>query len=529
MIYLTAQPDDIYFLWQLKLQLFNFAGLGIRPGQIHVLIGFDKAYGLNPVVEEFIKENKQASFFTYPDKRIKKDYPSSIRPNIIYQHFQRHKKLEEEIIFYHDSDILFRQLPPWDSLTKDEVWYVSDTSSYIGVNYILEKAGEEVFNTMCNIIGISPYTVKNSPNPGGAQYLIKNAKTDFWKKIEQDSENIYTFLREYSEEDKFPEVNVNEGIQAWCADMWAFWWNALLWGKKFQIHPLLEFCWANSPIEEWEKTYILHYTGNIKKKNTLYFRKGDFCFHEPFYEDLSSISRESCSYPLLQLIYRYKIELNRKRHDLNDVSFILPIITESEASCSNLYITLNYLSKYIITFFIIVETGRRQWIETGKLPLNSTYIFQETDKVNTSGKKLKKQLLDTLKTKYVVFYDADLIVPVTQLGQSMEYLRKYPSVPVLPYNEKIRETDVLTKTLFSRLLTPELLLQNIGKTRLAENSYSGKVLFCKKETIQEETYCSFMPCASNANPHPVPTDLQTQKIPGFAFKLFRREAKTAYI
>jgi hypothetical protein len=46
MIYLSAQPDDYYFLWQLKLQLFNFNRLGIRPNNIHVLIGYNKERGV---------------------------------------------------------------------------------------------------------------------------------------------------------------------------------------------------------------------------------------------------------------------------------------------------------------------------------------------------------------------------------------------------------------------------------------------------------------------------------------------------
>lgn len=78
MIFLSAQPDETYFLWQLQLQLFNFEQLGISPDQIHVLVGFDPKIGLNPKFKKMIRENKQACFFVYPDCRIKKKYPSSI-------------------------------------------------------------------------------------------------------------------------------------------------------------------------------------------------------------------------------------------------------------------------------------------------------------------------------------------------------------------------------------------------------------------------------------------------------------------
>jgi hypothetical protein len=46
MVYISAQPDNYYFLWQLQLQLFNFNRLGIDADFIHVLICYDKERGL---------------------------------------------------------------------------------------------------------------------------------------------------------------------------------------------------------------------------------------------------------------------------------------------------------------------------------------------------------------------------------------------------------------------------------------------------------------------------------------------------
>ena len=65
MIFLSAQPDNFYFLWQLKLQLYNFNKLGILPEQIHVLIGYEKQKGLASYFKQFIKENKQAKFYAH--------------------------------------------------------------------------------------------------------------------------------------------------------------------------------------------------------------------------------------------------------------------------------------------------------------------------------------------------------------------------------------------------------------------------------------------------------------------------------
>lgn len=72
MIYLSAQPDQYYFIWQLEIQLFNFHKLGIARENIHVLIGYDKTVGLSEDFKNLIKQYENiSSFFAYPD--IRKD------------------------------------------------------------------------------------------------------------------------------------------------------------------------------------------------------------------------------------------------------------------------------------------------------------------------------------------------------------------------------------------------------------------------------------------------------------------------
>jgi hypothetical protein len=94
MIYLNAQPDDYYFTWQIELQLLNFSKLGIRPEDIHILIGYHPKRGLYHHFQELIAHNSnKATFFAYPDNRTYKRYPSTIRPHIIKQHILAHPEL----------------------------------------------------------------------------------------------------------------------------------------------------------------------------------------------------------------------------------------------------------------------------------------------------------------------------------------------------------------------------------------------------------------------------------------------------
>ena len=186
MIYISAQPDNPYFLWQLQLQIYNFKSQKIPKDHIHILIGYDIAKGMHPHFKKFIRQCNDALFFTYADTRTKKVYPSSIRPHIIAKHFKTYPFLEKEVLFYHDSDIIFRTLPNWEELINDDIWYCSDTRSYLDSNYIKTYLNQYQFQQMCQIIGVSPTIVQaNDKNAGGAQYVIKNSTMQFWNKIEK--------------------------------------------------------------------------------------------------------------------------------------------------------------------------------------------------------------------------------------------------------------------------------------------------------------------------------------------------------
>ena len=78
MRYLSAQPDEYYFTWQIEIQLYNFKKLGIKRENIHVLIGYDLRRGLQYYYQELIEKNQDyAMFYVYPDQREKKNYAST--------------------------------------------------------------------------------------------------------------------------------------------------------------------------------------------------------------------------------------------------------------------------------------------------------------------------------------------------------------------------------------------------------------------------------------------------------------------
>lgn len=417
MIFLSAQPDDFYFSWQIELQMFNFKCCGIAADSIHVLVGYNRKKELGKSFKDIIYKNPDVKFFIYPDTRIERNYPSSIRPNLIRQHFEAFPELEKEIIFYHDSDIIFRALPDFNKLIAGNCWFVSDTRNYIDTNYIISSSSRELFLKMCGEIGIAPEIVlRNDINAGGAQYLLKNATATYWSKVEKNSEALFRLLTDFNNAEAEKEyINTGKkrsehrGIQAWCADMWAVLWNALLFGHEVKINKELNFCWPDEEIGKWNKCKILHYTGGSKSDKQKSFHKIDYTQYPPYDEDFSCINNLTCSKPIVELINAYKCRGRTERIDLLDTSFLIPVNIDSDDRLENLLLVTHWLDKFFNTNIIVAECGNATKVPCSKLPISCQLLFFKDENLLFNHAWLNNQLIKAAKTNIIAIYDTDII------------------------------------------------------------------------------------------------------------------------
>lgn len=492
MIYLSAQPDEFYFTWQLDVQLYNFEMMGLKPVDIHVLIAVNPRIGLQNHCKETIEANQhRASFYTYPDLRICSNYAPSIRPHIIWQHLEKFPELQLQTIFYHDSDVIFRQLPDFASLLGDECWYVSNTRDYLNSLYIVKFIGSENFHRLCELVGIDPEIVKaNDQNSGGAQYILKNTSPSFWGKVEKDSEIIFKFLEEINAStlivnDSDSDTKKPLLIQSWCADMWSILWNALILEKAVVIHPELDFCWPKDSIDQWHSVNMLHYSGVGTKDSPEYFCKVKYKETLPFYDvNLARVSKENSSYPLVQLINKVRDEKDEKRTSLKDLSILIPVRADSVSRLENLYILVWYLNRFFDTHIIIAESDIQQRIDLSFLPLCCSYYFVYDDNPVFHRTRINNFLIGKADTDIISIYDTDVILPVAQIEESILLIRTGKASIVSPYDGRFISADTLFKTLFSRMLDEKLLCDNIGKMQITcKRSYGGAVFMRKSHFI----------------------------------------------
>lgn len=280
--YICAQPDELYFAWQVEVMLDNFLSVGINPSDIHIVVGINKHIGewWHKMIEKFTG----VGFFFYQDDRERNGYPPSIRPYILFKHFSRYEELNNTPIFYHDCDILFTRKPDFYRFLNDDIWYMSDTISYIGAGYIRSK-GKEIYDWMIDIMDIDPkLPILNESSSGGAQYLMKNVKWDFWFCVYIQSENLYKYLS-----------SIDSDIQKWTSDMWALLWGA--WGSGYQtkIDPYFNFSMATDTWPKWDKNLIYHNAGAVKEHDGKLFIKDQYRHKLP-YDQENVYDRQFCSY-----------------------------------------------------------------------------------------------------------------------------------------------------------------------------------------------------------------------------------------
>jgi hypothetical protein len=286
-LFVTAQPDVPYFIWQIKLYVHNFIEKGIDPSQIHVILSISHR-NEEPSKESLKLKDFGVNVHHFKDERIKKQYIPSIKPYLISKWLETNPNYGK-IFFLHDADIIFRELPSFDRLLSDDVSYLSDTIGYIGYKYIMDCCERyeknhpssekgQLIKEMADVIGIDVDVIKdNQDNSGGGQYLIKNTTPELWKKIYEDCTPLYNQMLDYQK--RFP-ISPGE-IQFWTAEMWALLWNLWLSNHKTKITKELDFSWATDSIEIYEKRPILHMAGVTDDLKNRKFYKGEFINVDP--------------------------------------------------------------------------------------------------------------------------------------------------------------------------------------------------------------------------------------------------------
>lgn len=425
MYYISAQPAEDYFFWQLEIQIQNFKDIGINPRNIHILLSFKPEEGIPLNFSIFANENRHALFFFYPDNRTSSKYLSSIRPHILKQHFERFPELSKKVIFYHDSDIIFRERLDENKLASTEDWYFSDTRNYVGASY-LKRFGKNFFEDLCYQAQIDPLLVEeNEPHSGGAQHIMKGVTSFYWENVERDSEKIYIFLKNYNSQLK----NKTKPVQAWCADMWAVLWNAWKLGKKVRLHSELDFSWPKDEISRFYKTKILHNAGVLVSDKKDFFCKLLFKKSTPYFVDFSSVKTDSTSIKFVEKIQ--ELAQQQKKIHIEDFTLILHIRHIHSDQQERIKQYVNYIFKHLDIDIHIIDTCDWPTFNKNLIHGKATYMLL------TNKNPISQYIKRSVKSNNFIYTVANILIPIENLLSTISILKRKEMALILPSNEII--------------------------------------------------------------------------------------------
>lgn len=294
MKFITACPDDTYYTWQVHLWMESLKKLNKSEDAVVLIFTPFKRKTNKSKWEKIISLYPEAIFKFYEDDRDEVTrtlipiYIPIIRPWLMTQWFIENPNYKNHAIFYCDSDILFTEKFNVNNFVDDNINYLSNTNSYISVIYfdnkyrdvIPEKQEEykklDILSMLGSLIGITREQAEYfKDHSGGAQYLMKNLDSEFWKKVQTDCIIIRNYLRKINKEFFISEA---KGFQSWCADMWAVLWN--LWAREQETKVIdeMEFAWSTDSLNKLEKAPILHNAGVTAStmNGHPYFYKGKY-------------------------------------------------------------------------------------------------------------------------------------------------------------------------------------------------------------------------------------------------------------
>lgn len=296
--YICAQPAIPYYAWQVEVMLNNFIKNGVPPCDIDVVSSI-VTIEMN-LWERLADRFTDVGFYFYEDTREYTGYIPSIVPHLLTKHFRRFPELREEAIFQFDVDIVFTKPVDWSNFLTDDVWYLSNTESYIGARYIKSK-GCGLYETMCDIVGIDQSIPESHMGTsGGAQYIMKNVDHTYWEKTERDAHSLYQYFTKHRKQ--YPETEEYHPIQMWTAGMWSQLWNGWALGHTTKIVNELDFAWPHEPLDFWDRMSIFHNSGVIGASPDTTFKKTNYIGQLPYNIRLEDYNPNICSYKYVEEI-----------------------------------------------------------------------------------------------------------------------------------------------------------------------------------------------------------------------------------
>ncbi|MBE0674324.1 MAG: hypothetical protein IH591_06650 [Bacteroidales bacterium] len=160
------------------------------------------------------------------------------------------------------------------------------------------------------------------------------------------------------------------------------------------------------------------------------------------------------------------------KHDLSDLSFLIPVRIDSDERKSNLIAVITFLSDNFISHIHVLEADSEQKFDPNEIDAEFSYHFiTDTDEIYYKTRYVNI-LLNLAKTKLAAVWDADIIAYPELVVNGICRLRKEESFLVIPYDGRVHAVDALLSTIFRQSMEINVLKDNTALLQLAYGYYS---------------------------------------------------------
>lgn len=252
MKFIFAQPAKKRFEWELKTAIKSLTDLGVKKSDIVLLFSKED----DSVCETFF----ECDTHVYIDERFDKTYIPSIKPYLFWKYLEEDNTRENETYVYLDSDTVVLDLSAFKVPVTKSRWYCSDTTGYIGYNYIQSVSNpKETFGAMTDAIKVPIDWIKAiQKDSGGAQWVIKSPKAGYWHDVYVNSIVLYRAIEP-----------LETTLQKWTAEMWAQLWTMYHYGITPKVSKKLDFAWSTD--DKLGNKKIIHNAG-VTEDMDLFFK-----------------------------------------------------------------------------------------------------------------------------------------------------------------------------------------------------------------------------------------------------------------
>lgn len=176
-----------------------------------------------------------------------------------------------------------------------------------------------------------------------------------------------------------------------------------------------------------------------------------------------------------------------KKAELKDFTFLILIRIDSIERLENLLAVISFIQKHFETNIQVLECASYCNGYLKKL-LNKKvdYFFQKDFDPILHRTKHLNQMLEKVNTPFTAIWDADVIVPVDQLNESVELLRNNMADFVYPYKRHFLDTTDIIRDLYLKNKRLNTLVKNRAKMQelYAPNPLGGGFLCNTKVYIE---------------------------------------------